>query len=796
MYILAANILGPRQKPIPPMVEPQPLSYKKMRANLEIFANFVVKFETAQVKAPFSIRGARDPKAASRSLLGLGTLYFCIPGNDKLDKYWDIVEDRLFKLRNCMNIEGVVRQLPLFQPPIDPALLVRAAAAGVDIASALDGLNAPLPVYRYKIMVRKALELTGMVQSMQSAMLKAQERKDAAELAELESEHEQQILQRVVDVRKQGVAEAEVERKALEEGLAGLEIEAAYLKEVSQKLENEFEKAEQDARREGIKNMAIAQGAQLVGKILRAIPNFKLGVVAIGPESTVQTGGQQLSEIALAAAEGALAVAASSQASAEMTAVNAQRHRVQQELQAKANQLVEIKKQYEQQIVAATIREQAADARLRDAKFDLRQAKEKSDWLREHFTSKQLYSWIISELSSVYFRAYRCAFDMAKSAERAWQFERQDSKTSFIQFTYWDSMKKGLLAADKLRFDIQRLDSAWLERDKRYLELTKSISLRTHFPLEFLKLKAKGACEIDIAESLFDADHPGHYFRRIKTASMNVIVGEKQLKHANASMTLLKNSMRKEGISRGDYTQKNSDPRFLYDLVPVQKRATSSGIDDAGLFELRFDDERYLPFEGAGAISKWRIEMLQRSNEFDMSRISDVVLKLRFTARDGGTALANAALKSLDRQWGQQAGGSNPLYHLVDLEDQFPAAWQAIKKAVSKNPIEHNLHLDIDAFPARFGLHEIKVNGLDLFVCLSRKVNMQNFAVQLTPPKGSSQMANTWTPYYKSQVWLRNSMNINTGPGTWKLQIKAGSSEQIKMIKKMVFVFRFTVSAL
>ncbi len=29
-----------------------------------------------------------------------------------------------------MNIEGVVRQLPLFEPPIDPALLVKAAAAG------------------------------------------------------------------------------------------------------------------------------------------------------------------------------------------------------------------------------------------------------------------------------------------------------------------------------------------------------------------------------------------------------------------------------------------------------------------------------------------------------------------------------------------------------------------------------------------------------------------------------------------------------------------------------------------
>ena len=29
---------------------------------------------------------------------------------------WDTVADRLFKIRNCMNIEGVVRSLALFQP--------------------------------------------------------------------------------------------------------------------------------------------------------------------------------------------------------------------------------------------------------------------------------------------------------------------------------------------------------------------------------------------------------------------------------------------------------------------------------------------------------------------------------------------------------------------------------------------------------------------------------------------------------------------------------------------------------
>ena len=73
-------------------------------------------------------------------------LVFCVPPNSKLLGYFDTIDDRLFKIRNCMNIEGVVQQLTLFQPPIDPALLVRAAALGLDIGSILSDLNSPLPL--------------------------------------------------------------------------------------------------------------------------------------------------------------------------------------------------------------------------------------------------------------------------------------------------------------------------------------------------------------------------------------------------------------------------------------------------------------------------------------------------------------------------------------------------------------------------------------------------------------------------------------------------------------------------
>ena len=101
-----------------------------------------------------------------------------MPQNDKLLGYWDTVADRLFKIRHCMNIEGVVRQLPLFEPPIDPALLVRARGGRAELADVLNDITASLPNYRFTVMLQKARELSAEV-NLGAALLAAIEKKDA-----------------------------------------------------------------------------------------------------------------------------------------------------------------------------------------------------------------------------------------------------------------------------------------------------------------------------------------------------------------------------------------------------------------------------------------------------------------------------------------------------------------------------------------------------------------------------------------------------------------------------------------
>ena len=165
--------------------------------------NALVELE-ASSRSTSRLPPAQPPSADALGgpLFGIGrTLYFCIPRNEKLLGYWDTVADRLFKIRHCMNIEGVVRQLALFDPPLDPGMLVKAAAAGIDIGSIVSGLNQPIGPVRCTLLIQKALELCARGAQPRRALLSAIEKGDAEHLALLRQGHEIKIQQLPQEVR-------------------------------------------------------------------------------------------------------------------------------------------------------------------------------------------------------------------------------------------------------------------------------------------------------------------------------------------------------------------------------------------------------------------------------------------------------------------------------------------------------------------------------------------------------------------------------------------------------------------
>src|SRR5262249_22056120 len=156
-------------------------------------------------------------------------------------------------------------------------------------------------------------------------------------------------------------------------------------------------------------------------------------------------------------------------------------------------------------------------------------------------------------------------------------------------FGYWDSLKQGLLAGEKLSYDLRRMEMARLEAPAEF-EITKNVSLALLDPTALVMLKQTGSCFVELPEALFDADHPGHTHRRIKSISLTIPCVTAPYSSVNCKLTLLRNSMRIASTDEDDYPRKTDngkpvdDGRFLDDFAPIQSIITSTGINDSGRF--------------------------------------------------------------------------------------------------------------------------------------------------------------------------------------------------------------------
>ena len=280
----------------------------------------------------------------------------------------------------------------------------------------------------------------------------------------------------------------------------------------------------------------------------------------------------------------------------------------------------------------------------------------------------------------------------ARQAERAFNFERGYTTRTFIPCESWDTLHEGLLAGERLQLALRTMEKAYLDANVREYELTKHISLRLHFPLQFLQLKTTGACEIEIPEWMFDLDYPGQYMRRIKNVTLTIPVRRRARTPASTAASRC-SAVRCASIRRcrvlrphaaasceceNEYETCHCDPRIVRQYGAREAIATSSGQNDSGLFELSFRDERYLPFEFLGAVSRWRIELPRENNFFDMDTLTDVVFSLNYTAREGGDVLSAAANEAA--QCHVRHGWS-----LFDVRNEFPDAWHVFQSGTRRD---------------------------------------------------------------------------------------------------------------
>ncbi len=684
MYILADKLLGPKPRTVPPPVKQPYETYDQIERKLDAFGNALIDLENILPDLSVLPEGGAELPPPP---ITLSTLYFCIPQNDKMLEYWDRIEDRLFNIRHCRNIDGVERSLALFAPPIDPGALVRAAAAGLDISAVLAGLNAPTPFYRFNVLSQKATELVQEIRTLGGSLLSALEKKDGEVLALLRSELEIKVLNAVRDMKLLQISEATEQIEILKRTKAVTEERDKYYTNIEKIIKNE--QLNLDKLSESHEYQMQSQVVRTIAGALALIPEFHLGASGFGgsPEVVVQLGGSAISKSTNIGADILNILSTASSFEANRASILGGYDRRFEDWKFQERTAKKELAQIERQIVAAEIRLDIAKTELKNHDLQIENAKKTDAFMRSKYTNKDLYTWMISQISSVYFRAYKLAFDVAKKAERCYRFELGNNDT-FIAPGYWDSLKKGLQSADLLLHDIKRMETSYFDKNKREYEVTKHISLALADPLALIRLRATGACDFEIPEALYDMDHPGQYFRRLKSVSVSLPCIAGPYTSVSAKLSLVSNKYRKNtaksgaGDPKGDYEEDiGNDPRFVYNVGAIQSIAASNSQNDSGMFELNFRDERYLPFEGCGAISSWRLELPPGVRQFNYETISDVVLHVKYTAREGGGTLRGLASTTLQAKLAEikQELAQTGLHVALNMKHDLPNEWHLLK---------------------------------------------------------------------------------------------------------------------
>lgn len=186
----------------------------------------------------------------------------------------------------------------------------------------------------------------------------------------------------------------------------------------------------------------------------------------------------------------------------------------------------------------------------------------------------------------------------------------------------------------------------------------------------------------------------------------------------------------------GDYPfdASGEDSRFQVHTGAVQSIAISAGREDAGPFAADHGNACYLPFEGSGASSDWNLKLTSAVPTFDWSTLTDVVLHVRYTARDGGELLRDAALNFLSTEL-----AGLPLRRAFSARHEFPSEWNAFLHP-AQDADEAVLQLDLAAkrFPYFARQGGLKIQELQLVALVKSPEAWTDTRVEVVPSPGDA----------------------------------------------------------
>lgn len=698
LYTEALDLLGPQPKQVGTLPAPPTRTvedFVKEYGTAAQIPDFLVQLENHLAYTPPS-----DIQQNHTLPFNLLNSYFCVPVNRALLALWREADNQLYKIRHGENIKGQPQPLSLYGAPLNPAALAKSGAS----AAAAPGGQSPgapvVPYYRFSYLIQQAKEIAGQVSQLGSQFLGALEKQDAEQLAVMLNANETTILNLTTQVKQNQIERLQQAAQALQAGLASAQLRqqtyGAWLQgqsgAESSALSSSTSPGGDSADGDWTQSLSSSEQSSLGLTFGAAIAHTEAALIRTLSSAFfllpdifgLADGGMNFGGSVEAIAGTFDSIGGALGATSQLTSAVAQFQRRSQEWMLQYQLAGDDIQQIQAQLAANQAETASAQQDLKINQEQITQNQAVGNFYQTKFTNQQLYQWMASRLSTLYFQGYQLAFELAQEAQAAFQYENNSQK-SFLDYGAWDSLEKGLTAADSLALSLSQLDKANIDAGQRHLEIEKTISLSQLDPQALVDLKQTGKCLFTLTEQLFDYDFPGHYNRKIATIALTIpaIVGPYQNLHAMLTQTANR-VVTQPDLTAVEYLLPGggtgtTPSSILSNWNVNQQIAVSRGVNDSGLFVLNFEDPRYLPFEGTGAISSWTLEMPKAANAIDFNSISDVIVQLSYTAQDGGSDFKTKVA-------GLSAIANFDGLRMLSLRQNFPEAWHLFKTSKAATP--------------------------------------------------------------------------------------------------------------
>lgn len=653
--------------------------------------------------------GIKDPNAAFNLnsapeiwLSGIpGT--FCSAPNPIIEALWMHAHVNLFKIRNCMNIAGMVRELSPFSAPTDATSGVPSIGVGGSLSLPVNQ-SVPPSAYRYKVLVERAKQLVSLAQQLEGAFLTALEKFDAETYSAMRAEQDIESSRANIKLQDLKVKESEsnVELAELQKERAQKQVDG---------LQGMIDEGLLDTEMTIIQNINQVMIATTIAQALGAAAQASAAFAGASIAGSVIAGVAGAMYVGQSVAQGLATRAQSQMQINQLYASFARREQEWNFQKTLAEQDVRIGGQ---QIKIANDRLRITGQEREMAQLQNTHAQASLDFLKNKFTSAELYEFMSGILEDVYQFFLMEATAVAKMAENQLAFERQIELPPFIRSDYWvfedgslasgvgeseSPDRRGITGSARLLKDLYELDQHGFMANTPRLKIIKNISLNQLDPVAMQELRDTGKFSFITTKAMFDRDYPGHYLRLIKGVNVSVIALTPPVEGIRATLT-------NTGISRvitgGNIFQERVIARQPEEII------LSNPNPDRGMIKMQAESEFLAPFEGSGVDTQWEFRMEKPANPFDFSTIADIIFTIEYEATSS-TIYRQTVLNQLNN-------AEYPGSLVLSFKNNLPDQWYELHNPVEGEPNQMSVSFDIGSDDLLVHTNSPQISSLKLYV--------------------------------------------------------------------------------